>query len=286
MTNPIWRGHISFGLVNIPVTLYSADKRAELHFHMLDSRNRARVRYERINEETGKEVPWDKVVKAYEFEKNNYVILSKDDFERAAPKATKTIDIENFINLDEIAPVYFEKPYYLVPEKIGIKGYVLLRETLQKAKKVAIAKVVIREKQYLAALMPVKEALVLNLIRFKQELRSLNEFAIPDKHIKSYNIHPQELKMAEQLVNSMTKEWKPEQYHDEYREFLLKWIEKKSQHKIKKAPKSKEKRPATNVIDFMGALKQSLQRAQKTSVKNHAANDPRTAHKHKKRRAT
>ncbi len=271
MTNPIWNGHISFGLVNIPISLYSAEKRTELHFHLLDVRNQARVRYERINDDTGKEVPWNKVVRAYELEKNNYVVLNDEDFKRAAPEATKTIDIETFVDQAEIDPIYFERPYYLVPDKVGEKGYVLLRETLRKTKKVAIAKVVIREKQYLAALIPIEHALVLNLIRFQQELRSLSEFSIPDKNLKAYKVQPQELKMAEQLVESMVQKWQPSHYHDDYREALLKWIEKKvSQGKIKKPPKIKEEEaiPA-NVIDFMAALKGSLKNVKKKSLNNH-----------------
>jgi len=172
MQRPIWKGHISFGLVSIPVSLYSAEKRVDLHFHMLDSRNLKRIRYERVNDDTGKEVPWTQVVKAFEFDKNNYVILSDDDFKQAAPKAIKSIDIEDFTNLSDIDYLYFERPYYLVPDKSGEKGYVLLREGLKKTKKVGIAKVVIRAKQYLAAVMPGEYSLILNLLRFNQELRN------------------------------------------------------------------------------------------------------------------
>jgi DNA end-binding protein Ku len=280
MTNAIWKGHISFGLVSIPVSLYSAENRTELHFHLLDSRDQARVRYERVNDETGKEVPWNKVIKAFEFNNNNYVVLSDEDFKRAAPEATKSIDIENFVSVTEINPVYFERPYYLVPDKAGEKGYVLLRETLHRTGKVAVAKVVIRSKQYLAAVMPIEQALVLNLLRFKQELRSLDDFSIPEKNLKLYKILPQELKMAEQLVDSMTQVWKPEQYHDEYREALLQWIEQKaSQGKTKKPRKTAEKAAPANVIDFMAALKKSLQNVKQTPVKAQSATR-RKAKKH------
>jgi DNA end-binding protein Ku len=268
MTNPIWNGHISFGLVNIPISLYSAEKRSEIRFHLLDSRNKAKIHYERINDETGQEVPWNKIVKAFEYDKKNYVVLDQEDFKRAAPEATKSIDIENFVRLSEIEPIYFERPYLLVPEKAGEKGYVLLREVLQKTKKVAVAKVVLRERQYLAILMPIDNALMINLIRFKQELRSFTEFHLPEENIKAYKISSQELKMAEQLVESMTSRWKPEQYHDDYREALMQWIEQKATHK--KSPrktKVKEELP-DNVMDFMAALKKSLQKTKKTSTKS------------------
>ena len=216
------------------------------------------------------------LLNAFEFDKNNYVVLSKEDFRQAAPKATKTIDIENFINIDEITPVYFERPYYLIPDKGGEKGYVLLRETLKNNKKVAVAKVVIREKQYLAILMPMGDALILNLIRFKQELLPISDFSVPTQKLKDYHITPAELKMAEQLVNSMTEKWHPEKYHDDYRETLLKWIEEKaSKAKIKK-PKEAEPETA-KTIDFMAALKRSLEKTNKKSIKD-------TTHPHHKLR--
>lgn len=268
MSNAIWKGHITFSMVSIPIALYSAEKRTELHFHLLDSRDQARVRYERINDETGKEVPWDKVVKAFEFDKNNYVVLNKEDFKRAAPKEFKTIDIESFIYGDEINPIYFERPYYLIPEKGGEKGYVLLRETLKKIKKIAIAKVVIRDKQYLAALIPMDNALVLNLLRFKQELLDIENFNFPGQDLKDYAVNPNELKMAEQLVDSMTEKWHPNKYHDDYREKLLQWIEEKASHQKVKKPKEKEEVVAAKTIDFMAALKKSLESVGKTTAKN------------------
>lgn len=268
MTNPIWNGHISFGLVNIPISLYAAEKRSEIRFHLLDSRNKAKIHYERVNDDTGQEVPWNKIVKAFEYDKKNYVVLNQDDFKRAAPEATKSIDIENFVHLSEIEPIYFERPYLLVPEKTGEKGYVLLREVLQKTAKVAVAKVVLRERQYLSVVMPIANALMLNLIRFKQEIKPFNEFHLPEENIKKYKISPQEIKMAEKLVESMTSRWKPEQYHDDYREALMQWIEQKATHKkSQRKPKVKEELPE-NVMDFMAALKKSLQKTKKLSTKS------------------
>lgn len=271
MASSIWKGHISFGLVSIPIILYSAEKRSELRFHLLDSRNKSRIHYERINDETGKEVPWNKIVKAFEYDKNSYVILNEEDFKRAAPKATKTIDIKNFVNYNEMSFMYFERPYYLAPDKAGEKGYVLLREALKKTKKVAIAKIIIRERQHLAAILPMENALILNLLRFKQELLPAKDFPIPQENIKAYHLLANELKMAESLVESMTENWNPAQYHDDYRDTLMKWIEARTkQGKTTHAKKSavREEEP-TKTLDFMSALKKSLANAKRTPPKSH-----------------
>ena len=167
MARPIWKGHISFGLINIPVTLYPAEQRSELHFNLIDDRNKARVRYQRVNERTGEEVPWDNIVKGYEYEENEYVLLGDADFKQADVKATQTVELEDFVTAEEINGIYFDKPYYLVPSKAGIKGYVLLRETLKKTKKMGIARVVIRTREYVAALFPKGRGLVLDLLRYE-----------------------------------------------------------------------------------------------------------------------
>src|SRR3989339_1380560 len=179
MARPIWKGHITFGLVNIPVTLYSAEKRDELHFKLLDSRNKARVHYERVNEETGEEVPWSEVVKAFEYDKGNYVLVEEEDFKRAAPEATQAVEIQDFVDREDVDYVYYDKPYYLMPGKKGEKGYVLLREILRRTGKVGISKVVIRTRQYLDALLAEGDALVLELLRFDQEVRKPEEFDLP-----------------------------------------------------------------------------------------------------------
>src|SRR5918992_1254168 len=153
MARPIWKGHISFGLVNVPVVLYGAERRADLSFRLIDSRNAARIRYERVNEETGEEVPWDKIVKGYEYEDGNYVLLSEGELENASAELTRTIEIEQFVDLDEIDVRYFDRPYILAPDKGGEKGYVLLRKAILEAGKAGIAQVVIRARQYLAAVM-------------------------------------------------------------------------------------------------------------------------------------
>lgn len=262
---PIWKGHISFGLVTIPITLYSGEKRTDLHFHMLDNRNQARVRYQRVNEETGEEVPWNEIVRAYEYAAGNYVVLTDEDFRRAAIEATKTIDIEGFVARGDIDYVYFERPYYLVPGAHGEKGYVLLRETLRRTDKVGIARVVIHSRQYLAALIPQGAALVLDLMRFQQELRSPAEFQLPGGELRDYKISDREIDMAGQLVASMTSAWDPGRYHDEYRGALMDWIEQKAQAggTVPARPEAEEAGEAggAEIIDIMDLLKRSMERA-------------------------
>ena len=172
MPHAIWNGVISFGLLNIPVSLHSGERSTDLHFRMLDSRDNSPVRFERVNAETGDEVPWKQVVKAFEYEKGNYVVLQDKDFKAAAPDSLETVEIEAFVEREAINPMYFEKPYYLVPAKRAEKGYVLLREVLRKSDRIALGRVVIRTREYLCGLMPLKDALVLILLRFPQEVVS------------------------------------------------------------------------------------------------------------------
>jgi DNA end-binding protein Ku len=228
MARPIWKGSISFGLVTIPVTLFSAENREEeLHFNMLDSRNHAKIKYKRVNEATGEEVPWDQIIKGYEYEDGQYVFLGDEDFKRAAVDATQTVAIEDFVDKDAVKYVFFDKPYYLVPGKGGEKAYALLREVLERTGKVGIAKVVMRTRQYLAAVIPEGDALVLDVVRYANELRKPEDVGIPEAVAKAGKIKPQELAMAEQLVDTMSGEWEPEKYRDEYRDKLIKWIEQK-----------------------------------------------------------
>ncbi len=210
MTRPVWKGHISFGLVNVPVILYPAERRQDISFHLIDSRNSARVRYERINEETGEEVTWDKIVKGYEYDDHNYVLLSEDELERASVEMTRTIEIEEFVDLADIDIRYFDRPYLLVPDKKGEKGYVLLREAIAASGKAGIATVVIRARQYLAALMANGDALVLELLRYAQELRDLDEFEFPSGDLRHFKVSKKEIDLAQQLIGGMTaKKWNP-----------------------------------------------------------------------------
>ena len=259
---PIWKGSISFGLVNVPVTLHSLEKKsAEVSFKLLDSRNNAGVRYQRVNEKTGEEVPWEKIVKGYEYSEGNYVVMNDEDFEKVKVESTQTIEITDFVKREEIDDMYFDKPYILIPGKKAEKGYVLLREALQRSQKVGIAKVVIRTREYLAAVDPKEDALVLVLLRFANELKKVEDFPLPEESPSEYKISEKELKLAEQLIDSMTDEWKPEQYRDEYRHALLEWIETKAakgdmaavEHTDKRRPES------TNVIDLAELLAKSMQ---------------------------
>jgi DNA end-binding protein Ku len=263
MARPIWNGTISFGLLNVPVQLHSGERGVDLHLRMLDSRNKSPIRYERINAETGEEVPWKDVVKAFEYEKGNYVVVDEKDLRKSHPEATETVEIEAFVDQASIDPRYFEKPYYLVPGKKAEKGYVLLREVLKKSEKVGIAKVVIRTRQYLAAVMPLEHALVLNLMRFPQELVPPDEYSLPESAPAKYRISTKELEMATSLVESMSVEWKPNDYKDDFREKLRKIIDEQVAAQGKKRkPKSEAGSPvpnsSTNVVDFMALLKKSL----------------------------
>ena len=260
MARGLWKGAISFGLVNVPVELHSAKKRsADLDMTMLDKRNLAPVGYKRVNKETGKEVPWDEVVKGYEYQDDKYVVLSEEDFRRANPEAAKTVDIQAFVELADIAPQYFETPYYLIPGKRGEKAYTLLRDTLKKAGKAGIASVVIRTKQYLAALIAQDELLVLNTLRYHDELKKASEFDIPSAKLTS-----KELDMAMRLVDDMAGKWKPEQYKDTFKDDLLKRIEEKVKagqtEEITEPEKERKSAQGGEVIDLMSLLRKSIEK--------------------------
>jgi DNA end-binding protein Ku len=260
MPRALWKGSISFGLVNVPVSLFPAEKPDELHFSMLDNRDKAHIKYHRVNEATGKNVPPDQVVKAYEYEPGDYVVITDEDFKKASVEATQTVEIEDFVDRTAIDYVYFDKPYYLVPGKRGDKGYVLLRETLKRTEKIGIARVVIRTREHLAALIPEGNALLLDLIRFKHELRDPAEFAFPGDKTEEYNISDKEMTMAVKLVESMSSEWRPENYRDEYRNKLMSWIERKAREGERAVPPAAEEAPAEGrVLDMMGLLKQSVE---------------------------
>ena len=268
MAKPIWTGAVSFGLLNIPIQVMPAEKRIDLHFHMLDHRNNAPIRYERVNAETGEEVPWKDVVKAFEYEKGSYVVVEEEDFRNAAPESAESVDIEAFIDAAEISPRYYEKPYYLVPLKKSEKGYVLLRETLKDLGKIGLARVVIRTREYLALVAPEDEALVLYLIRYPQELLPSDTYSFPDRDPASYRISKKELEMARQLVSSMTGRFEPGSYRDEFREKLSRTIE--SRVKNKRGRRRPAARPATaaeasgKVVDFMSLLQKSIEANKRT----------------------
>ena len=263
MARGLWKGAISFGLVNVPVELHSAKQRtAELDMTMLDKRDLAPVGYKRVNKSTGKEVAWGDVVKGYEYKDDKYVVLSDEDFRRANPEASKTVDILAFVERADIHPQYFETPYYLKPEKRGEKAYALLRDTLEKAGKAGIASVVIRTKQYLAALFPEDELLVLNTLRYADELKDPAQLEIPKAKVS-----PKELDMAMRLVEDMADEWDPKKYKDTYRDDLLKRIKEKVKagqtEELTEPEKDAEKPAKADVIDLMSLLKKSVERKPK-----------------------
>jgi len=262
----IWRGSISFGLVNVPVSLFPAEQRTDLQFHMVDSRDFARVRYERVNAETGVEVPWDQIVKAYEYDSGSYVVFGKDELESVAPEATKTVEIEAFVDLEQIDPLYFDRPYYLEPGKKGDKGYVLLRDAMRESGKAGIARVVIRTREYLAAMTPRGDGIILNLLRFQQEVRPMSDLSIPGS-AEDVGVTKQEVKMARTLIDSLSKAWDPSEYHDEYRETLMKWIERKIETgEMRHGPEAPElHEDVAPPINIMEALKRSVAEAQRSS---------------------
>lgn len=287
MSHPIWKGNISFGLVNIPVILYSAQKANELHFHMLDKHDHSKIRYQRINENTGKEVKWDTIVKGYEYEKDHYVILTHEDFNSVAQENTKTIEIEDFVALKDIEPIFLDTPYYLLPDKRGDKGYVLLRETLKKSKKAGIARVMIHSRQHLAAVTYREAAIVVHLLRYVQDIVPLSEYHFPDKEVKEYKITKKEFDVAEQLVNAMSAPWKPARYHDDYHDNLLKIIDEKiasGDHPKRKKHKKDVTPKQTNVVDFMALLKKSVEaKKQKPAKKTPTKSKDKPKAKPKKR---
>jgi len=258
MARAIWKGSISFGLVNIPIALYPATRREELKFRLLRKSDLSPVNYKRVAEKDGKEVPWDQIIKGYEYENGKYVVLKDEDFERVDLEATQTVDIQDFVDQEEIDPMFFYKPYYLEPQKGGDKAYALLRDALKNSKKVGIAKVVIKTRQYLAGVKPEDGALVLELMHFADELADSEKLHLP----KKVEMGKREMTMAKSLIDSMASKWNPEKYHDDYREALMEVIEEKVEaggkeieEKTRKAPKP------TKVIDLVSVLQKSLEQA-------------------------
>ncbi len=269
MARELWKGAIRFGLVHVPVSLFPAEERQELSFTMLDKKDLQPVGYKRYNKSTGDEVAYDDIVKGYEYEKGSFVTLEKDDFKRANVEATQTVDIIGFVGLHDIPPYYYESPYYLAPGKHGDKGYALLREVLEKKGLVAIATVVIRTRQHIAALYSRDNVLVLDTLRYPNELRPTQGLEVP-KDLKDAKVTPAEMKMAERLIEDMEIAWDPKEYHDTYRDDLLKMIEAKAAGHVKKMPKATAPRQA-EVIDFAKLLERSLSARKRGS--GTAAND-------------
>jgi len=255
----IWKGSISFSLINIPIALYPATRREELKFRLLRASDLSPVNYKRVAEADGKEVPWDQIVKGYEYEKGKFIVLKDEDFKRADIEATQSVDILDFVELEEIDPIFFDKPYYLEPEKRGEKAYSLLREALKQSGKVGIAKVVIKTRQHLAAVKPEKNLLVLELMHFADEIIDTKELKIPG----APSIAAKELNMAKDLIAKMSGKWDPAQYRDEYREALMEAIHEKVESGGKEVPTRGAAKKPTNVVDLVSVLQESLQQAEK-----------------------
>lgn len=256
----LWKGSISFGLVNIPVSLYPATRREELSFRLLRSKDLSPVNYKRVAQVDGREVPWDEIVKGYEYEKGKFVVLKDEDFKRVDVEATQTVDIMDFVKLAEVDPMFFQKPYYLVPEKGGVPAYQLLHDVLADTGKAGVAKVVIRTRQHLAALKAEKNALVLVIMHFGDELVDVEELNIPAAK-GARGARRREVEMAKALVEQMTETWDPARYTDDYSSALMKLIKDKIAHGGRTTAAAPKARKQTNVIDLAAVLQQSLNEA-------------------------
>jgi DNA end-binding protein Ku len=260
----IWKGSISFGLVNIPIGLFPATRKEDVSFRQLRADDHSPIRYKRVAEADGEEVPWEKIVKGYEYEKGSFVIVNDEDFEKAMPEATQSIDISEFVDLADIDPMFFDKPYYLEPQKGGKKAYALLRETLKETGKVGIARVVIKTRQHLAAVKPKGDALVLELMHFPEEVLEPAGLDLPTEE----SLGKKEVEMAKSLVETMAGEWNPEAYHDEYRDKLLKIIEEKAASGGKETPGPKVKPKAARTLSIWSrCCKRAWRKARKSRVR-------------------
>ena len=258
MARALWKGAISFGLVHIPVELHKAVESHDLDLTMLDKRDFSPIGFKRYNKGSGKEVTWDNIVKGYEYSDGEYVVLSDEDLRLANPKATQTIDIMAFVDADSVPLTFYETPYYLSPGRGGDKVYSLLRQTLLKAARIAIATVVIRTRQHLCALVAVGDGIIMNTLRYATEIRSVEDLKLPG----DAGITDKELKMALSLVEDMSEKWNPKEYHDTYREDVLKLVEKKVKagqtHTLTEPSGEAPPPKASNVVDLVALLKQSL----------------------------
>ena len=260
MASTLWKGSISFGLVTIPVSLVTAEVREELDFTLLDRRDDSPIGYQKISKRTGKPVPANRIVRGFEYQDGRYMVLSDADLRRASPERTQRIDVVSFVRAAEIPPIYFDRPYYLEPARGGERGYALFREALRRSGRVAVATVVVKTRQHLAAIVAQDRVLVLDLLRYAAELRDPSRLRLPGPGLEG--ISEREIKMAERLIDEMTEPWKPERYRDEYRDDLMAFIKKRGRAgKLAAAPETEEepaRRPRADVIDIAALLQKSL----------------------------
>jgi DNA end-binding protein Ku len=262
MARGLWNGAISFGLINIPVEIMSAKDQKRISFRMLDKNDFSPIGYKQINKTTGREVQRKNIVKGYEYSPNQFVVMTEADFEKANPKATKTLDIQDFVDIEDVDPLMFETPYYLIPGKSGEKGYLLLRKTLEHTKKAAITQFVMHKKEHLGAIMPRGDYLILEVLRYAHEVKELDEAKfLEDVDLSKVRISDRELKMAESLVRGMTERWQPRRYKDTYQDDLLRLIEAKIKGGKTETPPELEVPEATktNTVDLSALLERSLQ---------------------------
>jgi DNA end-binding protein Ku len=270
----IWKGSLTFGLVNIPVELRTAVRADHISFRLLHEDDLSPVKYERICQVEGEPVPWNEIVKGYEYEKGKFVVMTDDDFKAAAIEKSKTIDILDFVKEDEIDPRYFETPYYLVPAKGADKAYALLREAIRSSNAVGVGKIIIRQTQHLAGIKVVGDALVLEIMRFSNELVNESEYNFPPRQ----EVRPQELKMAEQLIENLAEPFDPSRYTDDYRANLMKIIKAKMRGKKIKLEEPEAEEVDSGVLDLMSRLRASLEQGtpkKSTKAKRSTASRPR-----------
>src|SRR6266567_1607040 len=266
---PTWKGSISFGLVYIPIAVYSATREEKLSFRQLRKTDLSPIKYKKVAEADMKEVQPDQIVKGFEYERGRYVVLSEEDFEKVRIESTHSIDITDFVDLDQVDPKFFYKPYFLEPQKGGEKAYALMHKALSGTGKIGIAKVVIANREYLAAVKPDGLFLVLELMHFASEVLTPEELNRPKTELND-----KELKMAHALIESMSSAWEPQKYRDEYRDAVMELIEQKA-NKKEIAPKVEVKARATNVVDLVKVLQESLNRNQSLKVKRSSSRDGR-----------
>lgn len=255
----MWTGAVSFGLVNIPVRMYSAIGEERISFNLLHAEDKSPIRYAKVCKQDGKELTKDDVVKGYEYADGEYVVMEDQDFENASPKLTKAVEIVDFVDQAEIADIFFEKPYYLEPDKGAARAYSLLREVMAKSKKVGIGRFVLRDKEHLCAIVPMGKVLVLDQLRFASEIRSYEPLSLPEKS----EPNEREMELAMALVDKMTGTFRPEEYRDTYTEALREVIQAKIEGRAA-APREEAPEP-TNLVDLMSVLKQSLEGERKAA---------------------
>lgn len=266
----LWTGSIVFGLVNIPVTLQSAQQEKDIHFRLIDKRDKAPIGYRQFNKATGEEVSPNTIVKGFEHKKGHFVLMNPEDFKKANVRATGLLEIEDFVKVEEIDPMFFVRPYYVLPRPGAEKGYALLRDVLSRTHKAAVAKIVLHSVQHLCTLMVRGDFLILELLRFANEIKDTHEVASPELSLKDVRVTERELSVAEQLVDGMSTDWKPDKYHNDYREDLMRVINAKVKRggstQLEEVPETKsDEVSATNVVDLTSLLKKSLSAAKRTS---------------------